>query len=76
MDVDKFKGIAMEMKCLSGEEMNLTVCVETSKFRYQVLNKFSKGHSVSQDKLEKRVVFQVPKSPWSLLQREGINEKR
>lgn len=34
LDVDKFKGIAMAMGCLSGKGMKFTVCEEANKLRY------------------------------------------
>lgn len=33
LDVDKFKGMAMDMGCLSSKGMKFTVCKEASKLR-------------------------------------------
>lgn len=45
LGVDKFKGMAVELGCLSSEGMKFTVYKEAGKLRFWVLNEFSKGHS-------------------------------
>lgn len=45
LGVDKFKGMVVELGCLSSEGMKFIVYKEVGKFRFWVLNEFFKGYS-------------------------------